>query len=211
MSEPEPTLEQLVDFVTNRLAEPDATRMGARVASSPELATRASRLRDIVEVLRGDDGAIPPAAEIRRALELLPIPTATSRSAWLDTARRSAAEIVFDSRDEPERVGFGGPAFHVAYEGEAGRVDLQVRPAHLPNERIWRVRGQVSAGSDARIGALVVREADSTRDVAVCDGDDDGGFRIDIPAGAYDLLVAIDDRRVVLTLPGLVIGALEPS
>ncbi|MHC5114059.1 MAG: hypothetical protein ACYTGP_06480 [Planctomycetota bacterium] len=133
------------------------------------------------------------------------------RSEWIDAAARSVTEIVFDSREEPERVDSPGPDFAVAYEGERGRVNLHMRPAMLPNERIWRVRGQVVAGPDAEVGDVVLREAGTRRDVAVCGSDEIGRFQVDVPAGAYDVLIALDDSTVVLTLPGLVIGALEPS
>jgi hypothetical protein len=206
MTDRHPDDPTLADFVFGALAPEAADRIEAAAALDEALAGRIARLRTIVDLLRTDDWALPPAAARRRVLGLFrqqtrgPAPTG-----WLAAARTVVARLVFDGRAEPALAGFRGLADdgHLTWDSDLGRVDLRIAPGARAGAA-WRLRGQIASVAEATMVSL--RPHGSVDPCARSTVDAHGRFRLDATAGAYDLVIEFTKEDVALLLANVAVG-----
>jgi anti-sigma factor RsiW len=195
--------EQLVAYACGELDGEEAARVEAVMAASLAATALVVRLRDVVETMREMDVAAPPRATVRRVLAAFARCGTRSGAGWLARVQWFVAELVFDSRAQPALAGYRGSLAtrQMAYDSPYGRIDLQILPRDrgAAGERC-RVRGQVTLHEDAAFGAVTLCDDTGGAGVAAeTIPDRHGRFTMDVAAGAYDLLVELDQGdRVIL-------------
>ena len=204
--------EQLIAYAGDELEPAAAAAAATHVAGCPECAATVARYRLVRTTLLEDDSPTPPPATLARAKAIFAQQRRADPVDLLAPLRRVLARISFDSRG-----GFGdafGPAFagvrgaasgyQLAYESEAGEVDLQVEPPAGPGSTEWRVLGQVAV-DEAVPGIRVALVPSGTEAAAVeAEADEYGVFGMDAPVGRYDLTIRLP--TVALVVPDLEVG-----
>jgi anti-sigma factor RsiW len=203
------TFEQLVAYASGELSGADAAIVEAYLAAAPHRAEKLQRLRHAIETMRRDDSAAPAPDAVRRARALWLQRAESTALAWLRQAERLVATVVFDSRQRLALPGFRGGAstYQMAFECDAGRVDLQVLPRPQPAGGTWRLRGQVAPAGDTTVESAALVSGGTAEAVAETTPDRHGRFKIDAAPGDYDLLVQLDGGQRVIVAPGLALGA----
>ena len=200
MMHSKPTYEQLVAYAAGEMGPAEAELVRAYLLTNQSVAGEFAAIESIIKTMRTDCSVSAPADSIAAAKAIFrPQPAGTP---WWQRLAQAAAELVFDSRMQPALAGFrssGGSGFQLAFESDAGSVDLQFDPQDETREH-WRIMGQVSPadGPNAEVAVLVT--AGNER-VGEASADDSGVFSLDIDRGEYDLCVRVRDR--VLRLPGI--------
>ena len=192
MKQQDVTFEQLVAFASGELTGPEASMVEAYLAVLPEVARTTLRLQEVIQRLRADDTVAATPDAVRRALNLLQSLDQVPTPDWLAPVRLFA-RLVFDSRAQLAMAGYrGGTAsYQLAFESEPARVDLQI----LPQDRVgdaWRVRGQVTLRDNAELDGVTLLAEQTETVVATAVPDHAGRFKIDSPAGIFDLRVDLD-------------------
>ncbi len=213
------TFEQLVAFASGELTGREASTVQAYLAVLPEAARTAQRLLAVIRTLRADDTVAATPDAVRRALGLLVDDRVTARGPLgsipdigRDLGRgagRLLARLIFDSRTQLAVAGFRGigASYQLAYESDPARFDLQILPIDRSAGDLWRLRGQVTVRDDALLlGAVSLLEEDGEAAVATALPDDLGRFKIESPAGVYDLLIELDDGTLSVVAPRLEVG-----
>ncbi len=223
MKQEKVTFEQLVAFASGELTGREASTVQAYLAVLPEAARTAQRLLAVIRTLRADDTVAATPDAVRRALGLLVDDRVTARGplgAIRDIGRdigrdlgrgagRLLARLIFDSRTQLAVAGFRGigASYQLAYESDPARIDLQILPIDRSAGDLWRLRGQVTVRDDALLlGAVSLLEEDGEAAVATALPDDLGRFKIESPAGVYDLLIELDDGTLSVVAPRLEVG-----
>ena len=206
----EPTLEQLAAYAFGELSGMEAAQIESAMRSTPSLAKSADRIRQLIATLKSDDTVAPSRFTIERVVAMFvddgarPARTAPNGSSPLDHVRKVVATLVFNSRSQPALAGFRGAVGNVqmAFETDAGTIDLQIRPGKNP--RVWKVQGQISCEEVAGLIDAAAVEAHSGRHIDSVRVDEHGRFHLTLPAGLYELHLQVDDHVVVL--PNLDVG-----
>ncbi|MHC4429248.1 MAG: hypothetical protein ACYS0D_11715, partial [Planctomycetota bacterium] len=125
--------DMLVSFALGELSGQQEDRLRAILAGDPSLADRAARMRQIVEVMRGDDSEPATGEAVRRALVMWSRRGSETAVKWVARARRFIAELAYDSRVRAAPLGFrangargSGGSYQLGYTCPAGRVDVYV-------------------------------------------------------------------------------------
>lgn len=192
------SFETLLAFAAGELRGPAAEAVQRALAAQPQLAARLERIRMVLETMRRDDSVAPPAETLRRAQALFVAPVA-ERGGLLDAARRLVASLVYDSRVAPAVAGFRGleDSFQLSYTCGADTLDLECAPLGDAPQTAWSILGQID--SQQAVGGLraeLVRQ-DTGVAAATTQTDEHGVFRMEAPAGSYELRIQIRDTVIV--------------
>lgn len=200
--------DMLVSFALGELSGPQEDRLRAILAGDPSLADRAARMRQIVDVMRGDDSEPATGEAIRRALLTWSRRGSETAVKWVARARRFIAELAYDSRLRAAPLGFRGAGargwrggYQLGYACPAGRVDIHVAPRGSG----WRVRGQVAPRGPAIVGPVALMPPGGGETIET-QPDEHGRFRLEPQAGVYDLLIELDHGQRAILAHDLEIG-----
>jgi len=187
------TFEQLVAYASGELTGRDASMVEAYLAMLPAAARTMQCLGEVIQRLRADNTVPATPDAVRRALSLLQSRDEVTAPDWAAPVRL-LAELVFDSRAHMAMTGYRGGAagYQLAFESEPVRVDLQILPQDRAVGDRWRVRGQVTVRDDAELGAVTLVAEQTDTVVATAVPDQAGRFKIDSPAGVFDLRIDLD-------------------
>ncbi len=202
------TFEQLVAYASGELTGREDSMVEAYLAVLPAVARSTQRLGEVIQRLRADDTAPATPAAVRRALNLLQpldeVPTPDWRAPI-----RLFAKLVFDSRSQLAMAGYRGSAasYQLAFESGPARVDLQILPQDRGVGERWRVRGQVTVRDGAELGAVTLVAEHTDTAVATAVPDQAGRFKLDSPAGVFDLRIDLDEGTRSVVARRLEVGA----
>ncbi len=201
------TFEQLVAYASGELTGCEASTVEAYLAVLPAVARTTQRLQEVIQRLRADDTVPATPGAVRRALNLLQTPDEAPTQDWL-APLRLFAKLVFDSRAQLAMAGYRGSAagYQLAFESEPARVDLQILPQDRAVGDRWRVRGQVTVRDGAELGAVTLLAQHTDTPVATAVPDQAGRFKLDSPAGVFDLRIDLDQGTRSVVAPRLEVG-----
>jgi hypothetical protein len=187
--------ESLVALVLGCLGEPEAQRLGARVAASNRLSGLVREIRDVVATLEEARSAPPAPDLIQRAVALYH--ARRERPAAL--VRRVLARLIFDSRLEATPAGLRGDPgpCRLCYSSEAGAVDLELAPPPPPASA-WRVVGQLSSASQRGAAEVSLVRRGGAAEVASATADERGRFRLQADPGEYELRLRLGSRAQIV-------------
>ncbi len=97
---------------------------------------------------------------------------------------------------------------HLAYDSEAGRLDLQVIPPPPIAGGPHRVRGQFDSTGAAPSAVALVRPG-VPEPVAVTEPDAFGSFELAVRPGVYELLVRLEEGPRTIVVPGVEVRGQE--
>ena len=202
------TFEQLVAYASGELTGREVSTVEAYLAVLPAVARTTQRLQEVIQRLRSDDTAPATPAAVRRALNLLQTLDEVPTPDWLAPIRLFA-KLVFDSRAPLAMAGYRGSAasYQLAFESEPARVDLQILPRDPAVGDRWRVRGQVTVRDGAELGVVTLVAEHTDTAVATAVPDAAGRFKLDSPAGVFDLRIDLDEGTRTVVAPRLEVGA----
>ena len=86
-------------------------------------------------------------------------------------------------------------------------MDLQILPQDRTAGESWRVRGQVTVRDGAELGAVTLVAEHTETVLATAVPDQAGRFKLDTPAGVFDLRIDLDDGTRSVVAPRLEVGA----
>ena len=200
------TYDRFVAYAAGELAGDETARMEAWMASSPEAAARVAEIRDLLQIMRGDDSRPASRTAIDRAVATFATHRSHAVTDWLSSARRILAELVFDSRRPLALAGFRGGmnGYQLAYQTSDATIDLQVSPSAQGAEAVWQVRGQISLRSGDEVADVVLLEHDTSAVAGRLASDEHGCFKLSAGRGSYDLLVNVSAGTMLV--PDLQIG-----
>lgn len=203
------TIQDLVALASNELPSEQHSAIEAWAAGQPEMAKALNQLRNVIDSMRRDDSEDMSSEAIQKAFDIFTITEtvteATTKSPTLieqllAKAGSVIAEMVFDSRVAPAMAGFRRSAsrnYQLAYECEAGRIDMQITPVSDMGKKTCRIRGQVTCEGDTGMsGATVIKLHNTETDEVLGDvsPDEHGQFRMDTLPGVYNLVVEINSN-----------------
>ena len=200
--------EQLIAYAAGDLAGPAADAVAAHIGGCPGCAATVARYRGVAAAVAADDSVPPPAAIVARAKAIFPRREPAAAGA-LAALRRVVADLTFDSRGgfalAGVRSGGGGSgrAYQLAYESEAGDLDLQLEPPAAPDAR-WRLLGQVGLDDDLPGIRVALAAPGGDAPLAETEADPHGVFDLAAVPGTYDLSVALP--TAVIVVPNLDVG-----
>ena len=201
------TFEQLVAYASGELTGRAASTVEAYLAVLPAVARTTQRLQEVIQRLRADDTTPATPGAVRRVVNLLQTLDEVPTPEWL-VPIRLLADLVFDSRAQPAMAGYRGIAasYQLAFESEPARVDLQILPQDRAVADRWRVRGQVTVRDGAELGAVTLVAEHTDTAVATAVPDQAGRFKLDSPAGVFELRIDLDEGTRSVVAPRLEIG-----
>ena len=202
---PDRPREELLAAAASGELSPDAlAALESRLSEDPAGRQALSHLRTEVAALRSDDAVDPPPAVIERAREIF---TRLRENAvdtpWTARLVRAVAELLFDSRAEPQLAGFrgAGDAYRLTFGTDELELDLQVDPSAVdggssPTPRC-RIMGQLIDDTAEATSVRFVDHASGAVSVE-CAPDETGVFDVRLDPGCYDLLVQRRDGVVAV-------------
>lgn len=201
--------ETLIAYAAGELAETEAAPVAAHLAADPEAAAVVARYRAVRDTVAGDDSVPPPAAVVARAKAIFPRGERAT-AAPLANLRRVVATLGFDSRRGLALAGYrggGGEGYRLAYESEAGEVDLQLEPPGDPTgapASPWRLLGQVDLAEETPGIRVALAQPGAAAPAAEAEADPHGVFAADVSPGRYELTIALP--TAVMVVPNLEVG-----
>lgn len=197
--------ETLLAYAAGELAEAEAAPVAARLAADPEAAAVVVRYRAVRATVAGDDGVAPSPALLARAKAIFP---RRGREAVgpLASLRRVVATLGFDSRGGLALAGYrggGAAGYQLAYESDAGDVDLRFEPDADP-AALWRLLGQVGLDNETPGVRVALAEAGSASPAVEAAADPHGVFSAEVAPGTYELTITLPTAVVVV--PDLEVG-----
>ena len=210
--------ERLIAYAAGEVGG-DAAAVASHLTVCPDCAATVARYRFVETTLRGDDSPpVPPAtlarakalfADLRRADVVETRPAAPPRDRRAPV-RRVLAGLTFDSRAAfGSGLGFAGvrggagAAYRLAYESEAGEVDVQVEPP-AGGDAEWRLLGQVAVDEATPGIRVALTVPGSEAPAAEVEADEQGVFAVAAMPGTYDLSIRLP--AALLILPELAVG-----
>lgn len=198
--------ETLLAYAAGELAEAEAAPVAARLAVDPEAAAVVARYRAVRDTVAGDDGITPSPALLARAKAIFPRPQREATGP-LASLRRVVAKLNFDSRGGLALAGYRGSAaaagYQLAYESEAGDLDLHVEPAGDPAAP-WRLLGQVGVDEETPGIRVALAQPGAASPAVEADVDRHGVFATEVTPGKYELTITLPTAVVVV--PELEVG-----
>lgn len=159
----------------------------------PELSALPELLRDALAE------PLPSAAALGRAKAIMPGPLDAAWSALLSQARAFIAELALDTRARPALAGFRagpGTGFQILYRSGQHEVFIEIKPPD--GEGHFRLDAQIETGGAGVPGCpIVVARAGTPERLLELRSDPEGSFRLELPAGRYDLALGLDPPFVV--------------
>ncbi|RMF75709.1 MAG: hypothetical protein D6744_13115 [Planctomycetota bacterium] len=159
------------------------------------------RIRAAIQTMRTDDSRDPSPAAIERYKAIFKRAAATNQpESWLEGAVRVVASLLFDSRSAPATAGYrgAGQAVQLAFESDAADIEMELEPVEGSDGARWHVTGQVTTDEPPNIVRIGCCRPGEETPVVVAAADPHGGFSFEIERGAYNLIVRVDDRVVVI-------------
>ena len=205
MSKSSVTYQQLIDYAAGDLAPPEAARVREHVRRDPEAAATIASFRAVRRSVAEDDSVAPAADAIARARAIFrPEAGAAKHLEWLEGVATTVARRIFDSRLQPVAVRYAdtGRRIQLTYETDDLEVDLQAErlaaAAGAAEAPRWRLMGQINPAPESADIAVAVVVSGTASPVAQTWTDDRAWFSLEVPAGAYDLCLALPQGPVVL-------------
>jgi len=201
--------ETLIAYAAGELAEDEAASIAAHLAVDPEAAATVARYRAVRDVVAGDDSVAPPAALLARAKAIFPR-RPREATGPLAALRRVFADLSFDSRSGLALAGYRGAAatgYQLAYESEAGDIDLQLEPVGDPATAPvspWRLLGQVGLDAETPGVRVALTAAVGDAPPVEVEADPHGVFATEVTPGKYELTITLP--TAVMVVPELEIG-----
>ena len=197
--------ETLLAYAAGELAEAEAAPVAARLAVEPEAAATVALYRAVRDTVANDDSVAPPAAFLARAKGIFPR-RPREATGPLAALRRVVATLSFDSRSGLALAGYRGGAaagYQLAYESDAGDVDLQLEPGAAPAAP-WRLLGQVGVDDETPGIRVVLAPVGAAAPAAETEADPHGVFSAQVMPGTYEMTVTLP--TAVMVVPELEVG-----
>lgn len=206
MSTPNISFEQLVAYAAGELTAPERLAVEQHIAQNPAAAAAVSLYRSLRDAARADDTVAPPAATLAAAKQLMADQLArkpAAGSGWLETLRRTVADLVFDSRPRLAAAGLrgAGESYQLAFESPAASIDLEIERYVEGGQTRFRLMGQVTPNAQIAIGTVALSAPGAFVPVTMTQADERGVFSLSTEAGTYDVLITVEDAIVIL--PGV--------
>lgn len=208
MTPNEVPFELIVDYVDGRLSEIARGEVEAAVESDEQIANTVRHVQELRRSLGNAEAVSPSTSSVARTIELYADRhRAASAASWIELARRTIAELVFDSRKAPALAGYRGRStdIQLAFEHERGRLDLRVTSPDEPAHDRWQIRGQIRWRQPAGLSEVCLVHSGTAEVLASTFTDKFGGFQMESAAGAFDCLVEVDAGAEAMIAPGLII------
>lgn len=194
-------LERLVALASGELEPGDARQVEASIAGNKEAMSTLADLRTIIGAMRADAAPVVTPAVMERLVNLYQAPAAPSAlDRWIDQARRLVMTLVHDSHGPMAaaglRRGTGADVRQLAFESGEVRLDVQVKQ-EVSGGDVWVIRGQAASPAGG-FGDVAAVPTGATTPAAVASCDERGRFKLQVPSGEFDLLVALKDQPRVL-------------
>lgn len=194
-------LERLVALASGELDPVDARQIEASIARNPKAMSTLADLRTIIAAMRADAAPAVAPAVMERLVNLYQAPASLSAlDRWIDQARRLVMTLVHDSHGPMAvaglRRGAGGGVRQLAFESGEVRLDVQVKQ-ETPGGNVWMIRGQAASPAGG-FGDVAAVPTGATTPAAVASCDERGRFKLQVPPGEFDLLVALKNQPRVL-------------
>jgi anti-sigma factor RsiW len=203
------SIQDLIAYVCGDLGPEAAAGVEAWLAAAPSAAVACSELVEVLDAIRARDSGAGPSPRVLERLHAAFTECAGDRPRRVPGRMHAGREIeagtVLDTRDRVALAGFrgGGDGYQLVLASTAADIDLQVC-APRGGEGRWVVLGQIEQeGVEARGTVFVWRPGDEEVTWEV-ESDEYGVFRLELPAGRYNVSVLIGN--VGVRLPPLDIG-----
>lgn len=195
--------ETILAYAAGALNDAEARDVARVVAQHSSLQTTVALYKTVAELRRTDDSVAAPDSLRTKARSIMAshATSADRTPGWFASVQQFVAALVFDSRVQTSGYRSGAVASRVqlAFEHDDVSVDIV---CERDDTGSWLMTGQRSDGG----GRVVAAEAGTTAMRQATVADDRGMFRMNLPAGRYDILLETD--RGVLRLEGI---ALSPD
>lgn len=198
-----PGFERLIDYLDNRLAEPDRVSVGAHLATGcvacSENRTWYERVRLAAST---DDSVAPPPWVFKRAVNIF---EKAHRPGLAERVGQAIASLVFDSFARPALAGVRASETanrQLLYRAGDYSIDLQIVQSVPPNaELIGQVLREGEANFES-VSGLKLEIVQGGRPVSSVMTDEMGEFRVSgVKHGVYDLRVQLSEGNI--TVPDL--------
>jgi hypothetical protein len=200
-----PSFERLVDFLDERLEEPEAARVASHLSTNCAACAETTGWYQRVRVVTASDDSIaPPSWVFRRALRIFD--AQPHRPGLTERIGQAIASLVFDSFARPALVGVRSTETsnrQLLYRAGDYSVDLQIAPSeHAHADLIGQVLKEGEPSFESVSGLkLDIKRSGETLFSAVTD--QMGEFKVNgIEQGMYDLRVELSEGTItVLDMP----------
>jgi hypothetical protein len=198
-----PGLEKLIDYLDNRLAEPDRADVGRHLATG---CTACGETRDWYASVRvaasTDDSVAPPPWVLKRAIRIF---DAAPRPRLAERIGQAIASLIFDSFARPALAGVRSSETanrQLLYRAGDYSIDLQIAPSE---ETRAVLIGQILREGESNfesVSGLKLEIVQGETPVSSAVTDEMGEFKISgVKHGVYDLRVELSEGNI--TVPDL--------
>jgi hypothetical protein len=198
-----PSFEKLIDYIDNRLAEPDRAKVAEHLATG---CGSCAENRDWYERVRltasTDDSVAPPSWVLKRAVRIF---EAAERPRISERIKQVIASLVFDSFARPSLAGVRSSETvnrQLLYRAGEYNIDLQIASFASTSTELM---GQILREGDANfesVSGLTIEVAREKEKVLSTVTDEMGEFRINgLESGVYELRIELSEGNI--TVPAL--------
>jgi hypothetical protein len=202
-----PSFESLVDFVDKRLAEPEAARVAAHLATGCGLCDETTSWYERVRLTAdADDSTEPPSWVFKRAVRIFVTQPRSPR--LVQRIGDAIASLIFDSFSRPALVGIRATETanrQLLYRANDYSIDLQVTALeHSSADLTGQILKEGGEEFDSVCG-LKLELARAGNVIASAVTNDIGEFKVSgIEHGVYDLQVELSEGKI--TVPRIPVG-----
>jgi len=198
------SIERLVAHAAGELSDREARSVEVRLTASPAEAAKIARIRELLATLQADDCRAPSRDAVTRAVHIFRERESTVPAAWLSSAWRTVAQLVFDSRQNTAIAGFRGQSSgrQLSYRSGDWIIDFRITLLADPEKPLWKIQGQVERDESDHPSASSAALLCEVRTGRVVDGatpDDDGCFTLKAGAGEYDLVIGMGVESIIIS------------
>lgn len=202
-----PGFEKLIDYLDDRLAEPDQAGVAAHLATGcAACGENRSWYERVRLVASSDDSVAPPPWALKRAVRIF---EAAQRPRLAERIGQAIASLVFDSVARPAVAGVRSSetaSRQLLYRAGDYSIDLHIASSeHARAELIGQVLREGEANFES-VSGLKLEISQGGRSVSLGLTDDMGEFKVSaVEPGVYDLRVELSEGSI--TVPDLPIFA----
>jgi len=197
------TYETLVNYLEERLPLEERNAVDAHLASACEACGRhLALLRKVFETVNGDHTTPPPAAVLKRAID---IPLTHAKPAHPGLVQRLLATLSFDSHLQLSSALTRGAARErqMLFSAENMDIDLKITAGRGSHDVLGQVLGGPQTGNV--VSAFVSLQGNSGQFLKTTETDSLGQFAFrEISSGVYDLIFDLETQEIAVH--GLEVG-----
>jgi 5-hydroxyisourate hydrolase-like protein (transthyretin family) len=196
------TYETLLNYLEERLPPEERNAVDAHLASVCESCGRhLALLRKVFETVNHDHSTPPPAAVLKRAVD---IPLTNPRAPQPATWQRLVAALSFDSHLQLSSALTRGSSRErqMLFSAEQMEIDVKISPARGSHDLLGQIMGEPSENVSA---AFVSLQSSTGQFLKATETDSLGQFAFhEISSGVYDLIFDLETQEIAVH--GLEVG-----